>query len=54
MKVLRADAMGLCFGVRDALAIGGRPARSRQYHDSWRAGPQRDRARPVAYGAAFA
>ena len=21
MKVLRADAMGLCFGVRDALAI---------------------------------
>ena len=48
MKIIRAEHLGMCFGVRDAIALALETARARAAHHSGRPGPQRNRAGGIA------
>ena len=43
MRVIRAEVLGMCFGVRDALAVIDRIGDPRECDDSWSARAQRGR-----------
>ena len=48
MKIIRAEHLGMCFGVKDAIALALGNRATRAADDSGRPGPQRNRAGRIA------